>query len=99
MKRQWEIYSIDAGSSVSFLVVSSDAVNEVFPYVTVVPLVGRDVGERQVYPVEALVDDRVAMVHQIRTIRGDRLAFRRGDVDDDTTRLAVRDAMIALFGW
>lgn len=99
MKRQWEIYSIDAGSSVSFLVVSSDAVNEVFAYVTVVPLVGRDDGARQVYPVEALVDDRVAMVHQIRTIRGDRLAIHRGTVDDEKVRRAVRDAMFTHFGW
>lgn len=99
MKRQWEIYSIEVNSPVSFLVVSSDAVNEVFPYVTVVPLVVREDGERRVYPVEALVDGRIAMIHQIRTIRGDRLTIHRGNMDDEKARLAVRDAMYAHFGW
>ncbi|MDA3949542.1 MAG: type II toxin-antitoxin system PemK/MazF family toxin [Spirochaeta sp.] len=102
MKRQWEIYAIDEVSRVSFLVVSSDAVNAVFPYVSVVPVVRKGDGrerEREVYPVEALLGDRVAMVHQIRTLRADRLTIRRDIVDDEVSRTAVKEAMAAYFGW
>jgi hypothetical protein len=52
-----------------------------------------------VYPVEALLGDRVAMVHQIRTLRADRLTIRRDIVDDEVSRTAVKEAMAAYFGW
>jgi len=102
MKRQWELYAPDSKGAVSFLVVSSDAVNDLFPYVTVIPVVPR-APEREVYPIEAVVPGvrgaSVALVHQIRTLRSDRLTERRGVVEDEAVRHAVREAMSAYFGF
>ncbi|MEX2445267.1 MAG: type II toxin-antitoxin system PemK/MazF family toxin [Alkalispirochaeta sp.] len=129
MKRQWEVYATDATRDITFLVISSDEVNELFSYVTVVPVVTRAEG-REVYPIEAVLPvsfasstagrhvgnaeavpeghserDRggqdgssVALVHQIRTLKANRLTDRRGAVDDEDARTAVRAAMTAYFG-
>lgn len=125
MKKQWEMYATDAMRNTTVLVISSDVVNELFPYVTVIPVVPWDAG-REVYPIEALVPgvfssgagaaagdvaggaggsvagggrgSSVALVHQIRTLKADRLTERRGAVEDENARRGVREAMIAYFG-
>ena len=109
MKRQWNVYATDSARDIAFLVVSADVVNTLFPYVTVVPVVARAEG-RQIYPIEAVLPDSfssdtdtaaassVVLVHQIRTLKADRLADHRGSVDDESVRNAVRDAMTAYFG-
>ncbi|MDA3951224.1 MAG: type II toxin-antitoxin system PemK/MazF family toxin [Spirochaeta sp.] len=125
MKKQWEMYATDAMRNTTVLVISSDVVNELFPYVTVIPVVPWEDG-REVYPIEALVPgvfssgagaaagdvaggaggpaaggvggSSVALVHQIRTLKADRLTERRGAVEDEAARRGVREAMIAYFG-
>lgn len=106
MRQQWNVYATDPAGDIAFLVVSSDDVNTVFPYVTVVPVVPLKEG-RQVYPIEAVLPDSfsagsavasVALVHQIRTIKADGLTDPRGTVNDEAVRSAVREAMIAFFG-
>lgn len=106
MRDQWSVYATDPAGEIAFLVVSSDEVNTAFPYVTVVPVVPLEEG-RQVYPIEAVVPggfspgaavSSVALVHQIRTLKADRLTVHRGTVSDESVRSAVREAMIAFFG-
>ena len=106
MRQQWNVYATDPEGEIAFLVVSSDEVNTVFPYVTVVPVVPLEEG-RQVYPIEAVLPDgfsaraavaSVALIHQIRTLKADRLTDHRGAVNDEAVQSTVREAMIAFFG-
>ncbi len=106
MKRQWDVYATDATRDIAFLVISSDEVNALFPYVTVVPVAVRAEG-REVYPIEAVLPDvftsgttagsSIALIHQIRTLKTDHLTHRRGSVDNEDVRSAVRNAMTAYF--
>lgn len=82
------------------LVVSSEAVNEVLPIVTVLPLTVRRPG-RRIYPSEVLLEagvagqpwDSIVLAHQIHTISKGRLGPPYGDVSDETLREQVRAAI------
>jgi mRNA-degrading endonuclease toxin of MazEF toxin-antitoxin module len=57
MIRQWDVYASDSTRDISFLVVSSDVVNEALPSVSVVPVIPRG-DRREVYPIEAVLPER-----------------------------------------
>ena len=82
------------------LVVSSEAVNQALPIVSVLPLTtaGED---RKIYPTEArlpgdkagLPHDSIAMAHQIRTISKKRIETECGTVKDEELKIKVKNAL------
>jgi len=82
------------------LVVSNDHANSVLPVVTVLPLTSMKPG-RIVYPIEAhlkasengLMDDSIAMAHQIRALAKSRLGCQCGEVALQSARNEVEKAI------
>ena len=82
------------------LVVSCEAVNEVLPIVTVLPLTVRRPG-RRIYPNEVLLAageagqprDSVVLAHQVRTISKGRLGAPYGAVESEAIRERIRAAL------
>ena len=82
------------------LVVSSEAVNQALPIVTVLPLTTAREG-RKIYPTEALLPgekaglphDSIAMAHQIRTISKERIGTECGAVNDGELKTKVKNAL------
>ena len=81
------------------LVVSCEAVNELLPIVTVLPLTVRRPG-RRIYPNEVLLaageagqpQDSVVLAHQVRTISKGRLGAPYGVVESEAIRERIRAA-------
>lgn len=81
-------------------VVSDEDYNQLMPIVTVLPLTSRKSG-RQIYPNEVLLpkgtagltEDSIIMAHQIRTISKIRLTSLYGDIQCESLRKAVRQAL------
>lgn len=82
------------------LVVSSEAVNQALPIVTVLPLTVAREG-RRIYPTEAylpsektsLPQDSIAMAHQIRTISKERIETVCGTVSDEELKTKVKNTL------
>lgn len=107
-KYQWHIFQANlnpvTGSEQRgtrpVLVVSDEDHNHLMPIVTVLPLTSRKSG-RQIYPNEVLLskgtagltEDSIIMAHQIRTISKIRLTSLYGDIQSESLRKAVRQAL------
>jgi len=82
------------------LVVSDEDYNQLMPVVTVLPLTFRKPG-RHIYPNEVLLpkgtaglaEDSIVLAHQIRTIAKARLTQQYGEIQSETFREAVRQAL------
>lgn len=108
MVKKWHIYwvSLDpvTGSEQSgtrpVLVISNDAVNEVLPVATILPISSVKIGS-YIYPTEvflpkdksSLPKDSVIMIHQIKTISKERILNQIGSINDENIKNAINDAM------
>lgn len=105
---QWNIFWVDLdptkGSEQAgkrpVLVISADDVNQALPVITVLPLTTAKPG-RHVYPIEVflgktdtgLLQDSIAMAHQIRAISKKRLRKQCGTITSPGLRHKVRVAV------
>ena len=80
------------------LVVSNEPFNQGMTNVTVLPLTST---QRRLYPSEVLLPagaagqplDSIVMAHQVRTISKQRLRQQIGQLDEESLREAVREAL------
>lgn len=103
---QWAVILMDldpaTGSEQSglrpVLVVSNEDFNQAMPNLTVLPLTST---RRELYPAEVLIprghgglrSDSLAMAHQIRTVAKERMRASWGQLDDESLRQAIREAI------
>ena len=86
------------------LVVSRESIHRALPLVGVCPLTSRKPG-RRIYATEVLIPaghaglslESVVLAHQVRTIAKERLSGRLGRLEDDSLKLAIRQALALLF--
>ena len=82
------------------LVVSDEDYNKLMPVVTILPLTSIKTG-RQIYPNEILLpagtagltEDSIILAHQIRTISKTRLVLLYGEIQNESQREVVRQAL------
>lgn len=95
MVKKWSIYWVNLNPVIGSeqagkrpcLVISNNIINEVLPIITILPITSMKSGSR-VYPTEIYIDkhisglmnDSIAMVHQIRTISKNRVLKKCGEV-------------------
>ncbi|MEN6316598.1 MAG: type II toxin-antitoxin system PemK/MazF family toxin [Clostridiaceae bacterium] len=112
MVEKWSLYwvSLDpvVGSEQAgtrpVLVISNNAVNEILPVITVLP-VSSVKGQGRVYPTEiylpmsktSLPKDSIAMVHQIRTVSKERLGKNCGVINDNIIRNSINNVIKEYF--
>ncbi|MCI4626080.1 MAG: type II toxin-antitoxin system PemK/MazF family toxin [Candidatus Magnetoovum sp. WYHC-5] len=82
------------------LVISEDEINQILPVVNVLPITSRK-RSRKIYPNEVLIPegmfdlkkDSIVLCYQIRTLDKKRLERELGEVEDETIKEAIIEAL------
>jgi mRNA interferase MazF len=95
----------EQGKSRPVLIISEDDINELLNVINIIPITSRKSG-RTIYPNEVLllpgknglINESIALCHQIRTIDKKRLSKNYGIITDQEVRYGIIEALCFQLG-